>query len=96
MCNNIYFSVEEAISALSNMCPGIENSAEKPKEVFSKLGHSDTQYESKKSRNRPKRSTMFLLRGLPGSGKSHLAQYVWSNFIENSSLLGTNSFAHQL
>jgi len=69
-CN---YKVEEAISALSNMCPGTENSAEKPKEVFSELGHSNTQYESKKPRNRPKRNTMFLLRGLPGSGKSHLA-----------------------
>lgn len=43
-------------------------------EQFTVVGGTHNEYKRKPTT--PKRKTMFLLRGLPGSGKTRLAKYV--------------------
>ena len=66
---------EEAISALSNMCHVPEKSAVQPGKAIPQIQPTRTLYESNEQRIRTTRRTMYLLRGLPGSGKTYLAKY---------------------
>ena len=69
-----FFKVADAKKALSNMCLMPEDTSDvKVIEPTAKGFPSDTEMEEAP---RNKQSTMYILRGLPGSGKSYLAKYV--------------------
>ena len=58
------------------MCQVPKETVQKPDEVKPILQAAGVQYKKEGKENRTSGKTMYLLRGLPGSGKTHLAKYV--------------------
>lgn len=59
------------------MCSLPEKNEAKTEEVFPQSRLARMQFEDNEQKNETLGKTMFLLRGLPGSGKTYLAKYAF-------------------